>query len=537
MRRTILLFSFLSFLPLLTIAQQSYQVSTDVQKRKILLEEFTGVNCGWCPEGHKVSQQLLNGMAGEAFAVNVHAGYYSVPDKGEPDYRTAEGTELSDFLHTSDYGYPCGTVNRSNFGSTDYIYGRSMWIDLAQYLHADDAIVNLYLDSQYDGTTGILSIHVEGFFTGDVPTDSIQRLNVLWTQDDILGYQNGGEAGNEYQHNHMLRGYISPMWGDAIEGTEKGQYFSRDYQLTMPQSVGDATVKPEDINVIAFVSEGRTNIENVLGGKPRYTNYHDEEAGEIRSPEFEIGTRYGFNYFEAQIKNKSAKQINSATFEVSVNSTSETHTIECDIAPFTTAAVKIPATMSYASKGKTKYSVKLTELNGISIDGSLISGGFQKPASTSSSVRIKIATDECASQDTFRLMDADGTVVREFGPFDDGKQYSIDETIDGLEYGKTYCMEVYDAYGDGLLSGTKGSLLVYSGLGKMIDQFYTISGRGVRSFFTVDTTDGIEDIHSNANDNNVVYYNVAGQQIANIKAKGIYIQKQSNGIATKTITK
>lgn len=535
MRQTILLLSFLS-LPLAAAAQETYQVSTDVQKRKILLEEFTGVNCGWCPEGHMIAQQLLNGMAGDAFAVNVHAGHYSTPSAGEPDYRTDEGTELAAYLKTSEAGYPCGAVNRYCYDGTNYLSGRSTWINLANYLHQDDAIVNLYLESTYDGTTGVLSIHVEGYYTGDVPTDSIQRLNVLWTQDDILGYQNGGNAGNEYQHNHMLRGYISPMWGDAIDGATKGQYFSKDYAYTLPEKVGDADVKPEDINVIAFVCEGRTNIENVAGGKPAYTNYNDEEAGELRSPEFGIGTRYGFNFFEVQLKNKSAKKISTATFEVTVNGNTETQTIDCDIDQFSTATVRIPATMSYASKGKTKYSVTLKELNGVSVEESSISGGYQKPASTNSSVTIEIATDYYASQNTFQLKDADGNVIEDFGPFDDGEQSSETETIEGLEYGKTYCFEIYDSYGDGLLEGEKGSLIVRSGAGKLIDQFYSISGRGIRSFFTVDIEDAIRGIEADDETNHIIY-NVQGQQVSSTDAKGFYIIKQSNGKATKILTK
>lgn len=40
-----------------SIAQ--YQVSTDVQPKNILLEEFTGINCGNCPSAHKIAANLL----------------------------------------------------------------------------------------------------------------------------------------------------------------------------------------------------------------------------------------------------------------------------------------------------------------------------------------------------------------------------------------------------------------------------------------------------------------------------------------------
>lgn len=526
--RKFLLFSFTLAYSAVAFCQEQYSVSTEVEKRKILLEEFTGVNCGWCPEGHKVAKQLVAGMAGEAFAVNVHAGYYSEPGAGQPDFRTSEGTALSNFFATSNAGYPCGTVNRYCYNGSDYLSSRNLWLSLAERLNADDAIVNLDLSSTYDGTTGKLSVTVEGYYTGDVPADSTQRLNVLWTQDEIYAYQNGGDAGDEYEHNHMLRGYISPMWGDAIDGAAKGQYFRKTYELALPEKVGDAEVKPEDINVIAFVCEGRTNVENVAGGKPHYENYGLTEAAELRSPDFGIGTRYGFNFFEAKIKNRSAKQISSATFDVTIDGQTEERTIDCNIGQFAVEAVTIPVDMHYASKGKTKYTIEIKKLNGVDIEASQLSGGFQKPIETGESVEIKLVTDEMASQNTFTLRDQDGQTIREFGPYDDGPSHEVTELVSGLEDGKTYCFEVYDSYGDGLLEGTKGSLIIHSGTGKLIDQFYTISGYGVRSFFTVDKALGIRSI-STDDDASEAIYSIDGRRVGSASQKGIYIVKSRNG--------
>lgn len=40
-------------------------VSTQQQKRKVLLEEFTGYTCQFCPDGHKKADQLVAGNPGE----------------------------------------------------------------------------------------------------------------------------------------------------------------------------------------------------------------------------------------------------------------------------------------------------------------------------------------------------------------------------------------------------------------------------------------------------------------------------------------
>lgn len=522
----------------IAMGDNQYKVATDKEKSKVLLEEFTGLHCGWCPEGHAIAEQLVRLMPDDAYVIAIHAGYYSEPSTGQPDYRTEEGTLLSDYLNTDDTGYPCGTVNRYCYDGRNYLSSRSQWIDLAKTINQEDAIVNVYAESQYDGTDRTLTVHVEGYFTGEVPSDVEQRLNVAWTQDDIEGYQNGGAAGDKYIHNHMLRGYLSAMWGDSIENAATGQYFTKDYVYTLPETVNGIEVKAEDINIIAFVTAGKTDVENVAGCKPHYTNYATTVAGELRQPDFEIGTRYGYNFFEAKVKNHSSQTIKTATFDVTVNDITTTSTIDCTIDQFATACVTIPATISYAQRGKTKYSITLKQLNGIDIEPTTLSGSFQKPASTNSAIHVNMQTDERASELSISLKDANGNIVKQYGPYTDGTTYSIDETIDGLVNGNTYCFEVFDTAGNGLLEGTKGNLTIHSGEGKLIDQLYTIKGFGIRSFFTVESTSGIDTIEVTPTEPTHIY-SLSGQLMGNGKtqtlAKGIYIKVDNNGKATKTI--
>lgn len=132
MKKGLLLFASVCMFSVGAWAQVTYQVGTDIQKKKVLLEEFTGIHCGWCPEGHKVSKRLLKAYPNEAFAINIHEGHYSVPNGGEPDYRTAEGDSLGILFNSSEAGYPSGTVNRETL-SGRYLTSRSNWIPLAQY--------------------------------------------------------------------------------------------------------------------------------------------------------------------------------------------------------------------------------------------------------------------------------------------------------------------------------------------------------------------------------------------------------------------
>ena len=79
---------------------------------------------------------------------------------------------------------------------------------------------------------------------------------------------------------------------------------------------------------------------------------------------------------------------------------------------------------------------------------------------------VKIKTDLDAADNTWRIIDCDGNVVKEFGPYPDGLVEEYTEQL-SLEKGKIYGIEIFDCWGDGVRhresevfpGGGKGALL------------------------------------------------------------------------------
>ena len=503
-----------------SIAQDTYHVSTNVEKKKALLEEFTGQGCYWCRDGHAVASQLLTKFGSNAYVIAIHTGHLSGSFYGI-DLRTIEGDAIGEYFDCEKAGYPSGMINRHDFeGNGIYTRSRSLWLDDAAQITAEDAPVNLWQKAVYDGNTNKLSIRIEGYFTAE-QQKSDQRLTVMITQDHIIGYQNGG--GTDYEHNHVLRATLTNAFGDEIGEAVKGNYFSKEYEYSLPESLGGEDVMPEDLMVIAFVSAGNEEIQNVTGGKPEYINYGTTLKGELLPPTFEMGTKWGYNFFDVKISNRSAAEISTATFEVTVNGETTEQTIECDIPQFGEEEVRVPAVISYADKGKTAFTLRLTKLNNEPVDAVEYAGSFQMPKKTDTTINIQIKTDACAGQNHFFLRDADGRLVREFGPYEDNKIATYEEQIT-VEDGKTYCIEVTDANGDGIAYGSKGYLIVKSDSGILIDQFYTINGWGVRSFFITDNASGIKDVDNNGQAAAEKMFSVSGQRLSVPPVRGIYIR-------------
>ena len=52
-------------------------VSTTPGNRNVLIEEYTGVRCQYCPMGHKATDFTVNSFPGRAFAINIHQGMFA----------------------------------------------------------------------------------------------------------------------------------------------------------------------------------------------------------------------------------------------------------------------------------------------------------------------------------------------------------------------------------------------------------------------------------------------------------------------------
>lgn len=488
-----------------SIAQ--YQVSTDVQPKNILLEEFTGINCGNCPSAHKIAANLLLAQENTFYSIAIHSGYYASPFSDQPDFRTPEGEEL-DATFASGSGYPCGMINRHTFAGTSPIMSRSNWTLCAKEIHQENAPVNLYVTSTYSAADAQLTVHVEGYYTADV--DAQQNfLTVALTQNNIRGPQSGGGVGSDYLHQHMLRDYLTPLWGDTISDCTEGSFFTKDYTYAVPENINDVAVDPAELEVIVFVANDKTDVLNVTGVKPVCEGLELPLAAEISAYRIPVQGTYGFNFYELYLRNKSNEPLTSALFDITVNGTTIQSSWEGEIAPLATSYIKIAIDQSSLIESSNDYSIHLTELNGESYDGNTIEGTFSAPAKTTPLTYIELRTDLYADENTWRIIDADGNVVYNFGPYETNLQKVYNEVAE-LESDKTYCFEVTDAWANGVQS-PRGYYKLQDDSNGLVAQQLEITGHGYRSFFTTSITAGLQSL--TAPNTFAVAYDKQAQQI------------------------
>ena len=194
MKTSTLLWLSCCLLGVLQLSGQSI-VGTSPTNKNIILEEMTGIYCGYCPDGHLKAQQLADANSGRVVIVNIHAGSYASPSASDPDFRTSWGNYVNGLFSIS--GYPTGAVNRrSFFGSV--MNNRSSWAGHAFTVMSETSPVNVGATANLDLGGRIASVNVEAYYTAN-GTGTVNNMHVILMQDNVPGPQSGGSTWNPNQ--------------------------------------------------------------------------------------------------------------------------------------------------------------------------------------------------------------------------------------------------------------------------------------------------------------------------------------------------
>lgn len=511
-----------------SISAMAWNVGTEPTSKSVVIEEFTGIHCGNCPDGHKRATMLHHAHPEDIYLVSIHAGTFAEPSRSEPNYITEAGKAIHDYFEIN--SYPCGTTSRRDAGK-GLVQGRGDWGASARTITRETSPVNLWAGCEYDAATRKLDVTVEGYFTGEM---SDPRLTVEILQYNILGPQSGGLLGNEYPHRHVLRMMLNEdAFGEPLEFPGIGEYISKSWSVELPADVDGVTLTDSDIEILAFISEGQGEIMKAAACFP--TIDADKAATRIivqSDPLIAVGNNYALGYAEVYLDNYSCETLTEAKFEVKINGNVEEMTWNGSIPAHGCGLVKVPFPQGWESiidNDDNSLSVKMLTANGrpAALETFAIKSNFSKVSEYPSELTVKITTDTDAADNTYRIIDSEGETVAEFGPYPDGSQTAYEEHV-SLEAGKVYGFEVTDAWGDGIYH-PRGSVKFYKPNGKIASQLMEIDGYGLRTFFRTTDTSGITGIESD--EETAEYYDLTGRRLSE-PGRGLTIKVTREGDGT-----
>ena len=460
-----------------TTAFAQLPVSTTPQNKKAVLEEFTGIYCGYCPDGHQIANNIYNADPNNVVLINIHSGGYANVVAGEPDLKTAEGNAIDPMPGMGITGYPAGEMNRSVLSGTVMAGSRSLWSGWATTIKSQAAYCNVALQGTVNVTTRVLTVVAQVYYTANSPV-STNSLTIFLLEDKVLGPQhNYGSptlynAANynpdgSYNHNHVLRKGLTPTFGITIPQTTAGTTFTTSATYTVPLTYGAAgKTNPcllGNISLAAFVTE--TNVKTINGNHgpialTGFANALDITPTNLKTPSAlcsGINTAASFRF-----SNLGSTPITSAVFAYSYNGAAPTnYTWTGTVNPMTQAlTINLPQT-TFAPLASNTLSVSVVSVNGVADQNAtndVITSTMPLTtiAAVNANMQMDFTQDRYGSEDSWVVKDeVTGTTIASDGPFADlaANGTLLHTKLFNITSNTCYKLVVSDAYGDGVNGG------------------------------------------------------------------------------------
>lgn len=206
--------------------------------KKVVVEDFTGAWCGYCPDGAMVLKGIIETNEPNVIGIAVHSGdALEVPD----------GTTIDGNYSIS--SYPSGLIDRAKFSSSATMsQNRGNWSARAtERLAVPPKVIISFKNLSFDTSTRQLSVDINSMFVDTAWGN--KRVNLTIVEDSIPA------TGSLIQHN-----YISTWGGDPIVGWLH-QHTLRD---ALGGAYGDTGVVPVD--VIPYIDYVKTYTYTVPAG-------------------------------------------------------------------------------------------------------------------------------------------------------------------------------------------------------------------------------------------------------------------------------
>lgn len=450
-----------TFIALGAIAQPTF-VSTTAANKNVVLEEYTGVNCGYCPAGHKIGNDIASANPGRVVLINIHQGSFA---NGTPNYKTTFGDALAN--QTGLTGYPSGTVNRKVFTGSVTALNRSEWTASANTVKNESSFVNVAAQAQIDVATRILTVTVEAYYTGEAD-NNFNLLNVALLQNNVLGPQAGMTANptqvsnGQYNHMHMLRHLLTGQWGDTLKvetgNIPTGTFFTRTYTYTLPANINNIPLELGDLELAVFVAQNKQNIYTGSLCEPTYVNLNST-GGEIFSAT--INPDFGCNETATPsliIKNLGQETITSMVIGYkSGGNAQQTYNYTGSVATFAKTAEIVLSSVDVVIGTSTPVELEIISINGVAQTGLTFTKNILKPVLSDAvgDVKLRLYIDRYGSETTWNVKNSNGTIVANGGPYTNATAAGtrLIESQFNLPTAGCYVFEIKDAYGDGINAG------------------------------------------------------------------------------------
>ncbi len=225
-----------------------------IPKRKVVIEDYTGTWCGYCPivtaaidETHELTDDIA--------IVTIHKS-----GSGDPDLlHFPQVDELREAFGV--FGYPTAKINRT----TDWLnpYDPDEVLSMAGVDTNFAIAINSEISDENELVVEVEIVYEEGSMTGDklvvylLESGILQDQTNYYNNDSTSPYYQLGNPFPDFEQNHGLRNSFTNLTGDEITGTAALETNTRTFSLAIPEYYNN-----ENLSIVAMVVNSDNSTRN-----------------------------------------------------------------------------------------------------------------------------------------------------------------------------------------------------------------------------------------------------------------------------------
>ncbi len=228
--------------------------------KNVLVEEFTGHLCGFCPTSTAMVLELDTSLGDRMVTVSIHAG--SLAQVSAPPFDTDYNTVPGNLYWSQLQGgfNPCARIDR-NGGLSNFYWidpnNPSSWEDLIIAAKNETPQAAVQVQADFVPEDNVINIHTGSQFNQDMSGN--YSLVVLLIESHIISAQEDyDQTPSEipsYEHNHLLRDAVTQPMGNSLATNPKANsLYTSSYTYPLP-----STWKGENMTVVAYIIDQNTN--------------------------------------------------------------------------------------------------------------------------------------------------------------------------------------------------------------------------------------------------------------------------------------
>jgi len=232
--------------------------------KNVLIEDFTGTWCGYCPRVSYAIQNVLNQNI-SAVPVTVHRSNGTLTDP----FHFQPATPLMSQLNIVDA--PTAILDRkeewtnevTNSNQVKNLTGLNAQLGIAMSSSIQNNTINMNVNTKFGANMSNLKLVVY-----------VLENDLLYNQVNYTSYYGGASVIQNFDNDYVLRASLTNVLGDNITGsTNTGNIYTKNFTVPVPSNISNAS----KLTFVAFVLDSTGKVINVRSSAPNVTQTFQEQ--------------------------------------------------------------------------------------------------------------------------------------------------------------------------------------------------------------------------------------------------------------------